>query len=306
MSEIEYQRIPKDLRHPAKTAMTHGWTIRQATANGYRIDSPGKKETFYIPFKCSNAQSEARRLMQKVTRAVMTEDNPLAQRMREELNDPKNTDRTIECSECGVEFVTTEGFDKHVDACAEALLARMEAASAAVKAEREQDKAITPPQVDRPAEGLPGYVKSARIPTPSHRPELTAELSGSGKMDNKEEDSNMGGNTGGYKRGPYNRREGIKPGISRAIYEAMRSRAQHRDEALSAYANAIGAMVEEKIGALTDAETKLGQIFDLLGMDPDAEARISDLQAKVNELSDENERVTGNLKSLKDLLSDIK
>lgn len=297
--DIEYHRLPKDLRHPARTAMTHEWTIRQATANGYRIDSPGKTETFYIPFKTGNAQSEARRLMQKVTRAVMTEDTPMSRQARKELNDPKNTDRTMECSECGVEFVTTEGFDKHVDACAEAARARLEA-------QRKAAEAITPPQEEKPAEGLPGYVKSARLPTPAHRPELTAKLSGSGKMDNKEEDSNMGGNTGGYKRGPYNRREGIKPGISRAIYEAMRSRSQHRDEALSAYANVIGGIVEEKIGALSDAETKLGQIFELLGMDPDAEATISDLQARVNELTDENERVTGNLKSLKDLLSDIK
>lgn len=297
--DIEYHRLPKDLRHPAKTAMTHDWTVRQATANGYRIDSPGKTETFYIPFKTGNAQSEARRLMQKVTRAVMTEDTPSSRLAREELNDPKNTDRTIECSECGVEFVTTEGFDKHVDACAEAAHARLEA-------EREASKAITPPQEERPAERVPGYVKSARIPTPAHRPELAAKLSGSGKMDNKEEDSNMGENTSGYKRGPYNRREAVKPGLSRAIYEAMRSRAQHRDEALSAYANAIGNMVEDKIGALSDAESKLSQIFDLLGMDPDTEATIADLQARVNELSDENERVTGNLKSLKDLLSDIK
>lgn len=297
--DIQYQRIPKDLRHPAKTAMTHGWTIRQATANGYRIDSPGKTENFYVPFKTNAAQMEARKLMQKITRAVMVEDTPMSKRVREELNDPKNTDRTIECGECGVEFVTTEGFDKHVDGCAEAVRARL-------AAEREATKAITPPQVERPAEGLPGYVKSARIPTPAHRPELTAKLSGSGKMDNKEEDSNMGENTVGYKRGPYNRREAVKPGISRAIYEAMRTRAQHRDEALSVYANIIGGIVEDKIGALSDAEAKLGQIFDLLGMDPDAEATISDLQARVNELTDENERVTGNLKSLKDLLSDIK
>lgn len=299
MGDIEYQRIPKDLRHPAKTAMTHGWTIRQTTANGYRIDSPGKSETFYIPFKTGAAQSEARRLMQKVTRAVMNEDTPISQQVREELNDPKHTDRTLECSECEVEFITTEGYNAHLDECIRATRARL-------AAEEEAAKAMTPPQEERPAEGLPGYVKSARIPTPAHRPELTAKLSGSGKMDNKEEDSNMGENTSGYKRGPYNRREGIKPGISRAIYEAMRTRTQHRGEALSVYANAIGSMVEEKIGALSDAETRLGQIFELLGVDPDAEAKVADLEARVNELSDENERVTGNLKSLKDLLSDIK
>lgn len=298
MTDIEYQRIPKDLRHPTKTAMTHDWTIRQVTANGYRIDSPGKTETFYVPFKTGNAQSEARRLMQKVTRAVMTEDTPMSAQVRKELNDPKNTDRTMECSECGVEFVTTEGFDRHVDGCAEAARTRLEAA-------QEAAKAITPPQVERPAEGLPGYVNSARIPTPAHRPELTAKLSGSGKMDNKEEDSNMGENTSGYKRGPYNRREAIKPGISRAIYEAMRTRTQHRGEALSVYANAIGDMVEEKVGALSEAESKLSQIFEVLGMDPEAEAKASNAVALAEELSAENERIKGDLKSIKELLGGI-
>lgn len=286
MSDIDYHRLPKELKHPTRVAIDNGWTVRQATQNGYRIDSPGKTENFYVPFKTGNATTEARHLMQKVTRSGLTEDTPESKRLIEELADPKNMNATLECSECDREFLSSEGYEAHWEGCMEAMRARL-------AAERAASKAITQPEVDEPSQG--------RAAPPVEQVSQLADSSGSGKLANKEEDS-MGGTEGGYKRGPYGRREIVKPGLSRALYEAMRTRSRHQDETLSVYANTIAAMIEqpgtEEYRLLDESESKLARIIDILGMDPE-------MSGKFEELVQENERLHTNLKTLKELFNGI-
>lgn len=300
MSDIQYRRLPKELKHPVKTAMDNGWRIIQATSNGYRIESPGKSENYYVPIKTKDGKAEARVLMRKVTRAVANEDTPQSRRVLAELNDPASTNATLECAHCDVEFVTTDGYNAHLGACIEAARARL-------AAEQEAGRAITPPEAESPPQAIPGYVNQQFKPVPPHRPDIPAKTaedpsksSGSGKIGNKEED-----NMGGIKRGPYNRREVVKSGLARALYEAMRKRSQHRDEALSVYANVIADMIQESgvdfdgLSVLDGAEGKLASIIDILGVD-------LDLMARAEALAAENERITSNLKSLRELLGDIK
>lgn len=276
MPEIDPQRVPKQLRDPLKVALRNGWTGRKRKhGGGYLMSSPLRTEKFYVPMTTNTADALAQKFMAGITRAVAAEDTPEHRKVLDELNDPKDINSTMQCTDCMQEFLTIDGFNGH----------DCPAGEARVRAELEARKDITPDEGDSPSEG--------HTEIPVSVTEDPSKSSGSGKMGNKEEDM-----TEGYVRGPYNRREAVKDGITRAIYEAMRQRRQHRDEALSVYANVIGTMVEEQIGALSDAETKLAAISDLLGLDPRA-------QTRVEELTEENERLATNLRTLKGLITDL-
>lgn len=96
----------------------------------------------------------------------------------------------------------------------------------------------------------------------------------------------------------------VKPGLARAIYTAMKSRSQHKGEATSTYANVIAEMVEESgidyaaPPILDDAQKKLDQIVNILGIDPEAIFEVAAMRA-------ENEQLRGSLRSLKELLTEL-
>lgn len=276
---VNLNRFPTALRVAIKEALESGWTFKKGGSGGLKMRSPKGTQWMHISPGSNIPDEVVKNLRTKMNRALIEEadDDIVAA-----AEDPKEYRVTTTCTICFTEFLSLDGFAAHQEAC-------HKRAAEALEAEQEASKAITQTDQDEPSQG--------RTEVPAEVTEDPIKSSGSGKMSNKEED-NMGGSKPGVKRGPYNRREAVKPGIARAIYEAMRQRSQHRDEALSTYANIIGAMVEEKVGALSDSEAKLAAIYEVLELDPSANDRADEMAAKVEQLE-------GDLKAIKDLLSGI-
>lgn len=287
-NRLDPNDLPGELRKAVKEALRLGWTAKRGGAGGWKLRSPGGTQWMHVAPASNIPDIVARDLRTKIGKAAMQEadDDLLAA-----LGDPKETSVTIVCTVCGMEFLATDGFLAHQTACSQA-------AYAAQQAEQEASKAITPPAVDDPSDGrtepLPGYVKSSRLPAPSHRPDFP-ETPDSSKMSTKEEDAVVEN-----KRGPYRNRKIVQPGLARALYEAMRSRTQRRDEALSIYANTLAEMMtdagfEYQEVILSDAERKIAKVFEALDIDVD-------MLTKGASLREENEQLRSDLTTLKELL----
>jgi len=285
--DLDPNSIRGALREAVKDAIGFGWTAKRVK-KGWRLRSPEGTQWMHLTPATRQPDQQARILKQKVQRALSSEkpsmDTALA------LDDP-NSNLNLECKDCGLEFLTLTGFQSPRHPC----WVRKSEASAD---EQEADKAIAPVEVVEPSEErtapLPGYVNSQFKPVPTHRPDLP-ETSDSGKMSNKEEDIVVEN-----KRGPYRQRKHVQPGLARALYEAMRSRSQRKDEALSLYANTLAEIMtdagfEYQEVILADAEAKIAKIFEVLGIDPA-------MLTKGAALSEENEQLRSDLTALKGLL----
>lgn len=294
--------LPGALRVAVKEALDSGWTAKKGGSGGWKLRSPGGTEWMHVSPGTNIPDNEAVKLRTKVKRASMNEAPP---DLVEAAKDPKQYQVTTHCSVCNTEFLAWDGFVAHQDDC-------HKAAAAALAAEEEASKAITPPVQDEPSEGpvlevpelptfdidrpIPGYTNSAQTPPKPHRPDLPKE-SDSGKMGSKEEVAVNGGN----KRGSYRKRQFVQEGMARALYKAMLQRRQYKDEALSKYANALAKIIDEsgfEYAVLDEAESKLAQIFEVLDIDP----AVAD---KVDELSAENKKLHENLDALRELINGI-
>jgi hypothetical protein len=287
-SRLDPNDLPGELRKAVKEALRLGWTAKRGGAGGWKLRSPGGTQWMHVAPASNIPDTVARDLRTKIGKAAMAEAD---EDLLAALDDPKETSVTIVCTVCEQEFLATDGFIAHQTACSQA-------AYAAQQAEQEASKAITPPMVDEPSEGrtepLPGYVNSARLPAPSHRPDFP-ETPDSSKISNKEEDM-----VESRKKRPYQWNV-VQPGLARALYEAMKSRSQHKGEATSTYANVIAAMIQETgidnstPPVLDDAQQKIDEILGVLGVDANLIADAQNMQA-------ENEKLRSDLTTLKDLL----
>lgn len=264
------------LREAVKDALAFGWTAKRGK-KGWRLRSPEGSQWMHLTPATSQPEQQARILKSRIQKALSSEQP--SQETVLALDDP-NSNLNLECKDCGLEFLTVTGFQSPRHPC----WARK---NEAVADEQEVDKAITPVEVVELSEGRTGPRESD--------PVESTETSDSSKMSNKEEDIVVEN-----KRGPYRKRKHVQPGLSRALYEAMRSRSQRKDEALSLYANTLAEIMtdagfEYQEVILADAEAKIAKIFEVLGIDPA-------MLTKGAALSEENEQLRSDLTALKGLL----
>jgi hypothetical protein len=301
MVVVDTHRIPKDLREVVRDAeRDFNWFVVSRKKNGYLLSSPGKTQTFYVPFSTHNPHLEAKRLRMAMAKAALTEGGPI-QEAAEKAMSKGGAHMQVECH-CGLTFLTMEAFDKH--ACTGGVDAPV-AGAATVMAT------------------IPLGVVS--VPSERHTEVAAGDSEpvrgsfGSGSMSNKEEDVVVKGE----KRGSYRKSAKVEPGIARAIYEAMRDRPQYKNEAHSAYANRIGGLVEAAlpkqpepvtagdvappapaaVGAalaaeLSEAREKLAKITEVLGIDVS-------VIAEAQELREKNARLKENVTALKGLFEGI-
>lgn len=274
--ELDPNSVKGALRDVVKDALEFGWTAKRGK-RGYRLRSPEGTQWMHLTPATSQPEQQARILRSKIRKALESE--RYTEDLIERLDDP-NSNVNLECPVCGLEFVTMTGFQSDRHPC----WARRGETSAG---ERDAVKAITPVEVVEPSEGHTEpqqLVDSELVDTPD-----------SSKMSNKEEDIVVEN-----KRGPYRRRKAVQPGLARDLYQAMRARSQHRDEALSVYANTLAEMMadagfEYQEVILSDAEAKIAKVFDVLGIDVE-------MLTKGAALREENEQLRSDLTTLKELL----
>ncbi len=282
--DIQSTRFPGALRQAVKEALEFGWTAKQG-GSGWKLRSPGGTEWIHVTPGSNIPDNIARDLRSKIAKAALTESTPQADDFRQKLEDPKDANGTVTCAECDTEFMTVAGFNGHEEGCRRRTRARLEA-------EQEASGPVVLVGDERPPEGHTEPAEPSVVEV--------SETPASSKMGNKEED--MTDSTKPPRKG-Y-RWHVVKPGLARALYTAMMARSRHKGEATSTYANVIAEMVEESGYSvemppeLTEAEEKLDQIIGLLGVDVEA-------LAGVDRLREENERLTGNLRDLRELLNGI-
>jgi hypothetical protein len=276
--------LPGALRVAVKEALDSGWTAKKGGSGGWKLRSPGATEWMHVAPGTNIPDNEARKLRTLVARALL---NEAPKDVVEAAKDPKEYGVTTTCTVCKREFLAWDGFVAHQDGC----LAAAAAAYAAEQEAKAAEEAAEIPEAPRP---LPGYNNSANLPTPSHRPDLP-KASDSGKMSNKEE---VVVNTGN-KRGSYRKRQYVREGLARALYEAMRKRSRTKTEALSTYANALAKIMDDDgfdYSALEDSESKLLAIMEVLDIDPTAGTKVAELEA-------ENQKLGDDLAAIKDLIN---
>jgi hypothetical protein len=268
--------LPGELRKAVKEALRLGWTAKRG-GSGWKLRSPGGTQWMHVAPATNIPDEQAQKLRTLIGKAAMAEAD---EDLLAALDDPKETSVTIVCTVCGKEFLATDGFIAHQTACAQA-------AYAAQQAEQEASKAITPLVVDEPSEGHTEPLETEVIES--------TKTSDSSKMSNKEEDM-----VESRKKRPYQWNV-VQPGLARAIYEAMKSRSQHKGEATSTYANVIAAIIQENgidnspPPVLDDAQQKIDEIVKVLGIDINVVTDAADALA-------ENEKLRSDLSTLKDLL----
>jgi hypothetical protein len=276
-SRLDPNDLPGELRKAVKEALRLGWTAKRGGAGGWKLRSPGGTQWMHVAPASNIPDIVARDLRTKIGKAAMAEAD---EDLLAALDDPKETSVTIVCTVCEQEFLATDGFIAHQTACSQA-------AYAAQQADQEASKAITPPMVDEPSEGRTEHLDMG--------PVESTKSSDSSKMSNKEEDM-----VESRKKRPYQWNV-VQPGLARALYEAMKSRSQHKGEATSTYANVIAAMIQETgidnstPPVLDDAQQKIDEILGVLGVDANLIADAQNMQA-------ENEKLRSDLTTLKDLL----
>jgi hypothetical protein len=274
--ELDPNSVRGALRDAVKDAIGFGWTAKRVK-KGWRLRSPEGTQWMHLTPATSQPDQQARILRAKVNKALSSEAPSLDTITA--LEDP-NSNLNLECAECGLEFLTATGFQSPRHAC----WARRGEASAD---EQEVVEPITPVEVIEPSEG---HTDARELD-----PVESTETPDSSKMSNKEEDIVVEN-----KRAPYRRRKAVQPGLSRALYEAMRSRSQRRDEALSIYANTLAKIMTEagfeyQEVILSDAEAKIARVFEVLDIDVD-------MLTKGASLREENEQLRSDLTTLKELL----
>lgn len=294
---IESTRMPSPLRAAVKEALEAGWTAKRG-GNGWKMRSPKGSQWMHIAPGTNIPEDQARSLRSKMTKAAILEGDP---EFIQALEDPTDGGATITCRRCEVEFLTPDGYEGHKYGCKKA----EEAALAALQA---VEAALVPEVNDGPPEGraepvvvdeveVPGYVRSARMPTPTHRPDIRTMSPTSDMLNIKEE---VVAESTNAPRGGYTWKV-VKPGLARALYEVMKSRSQHKGEALSTYVNVVAELVSESgiqytepPPGLDEAQVTLSKIALLLGVDTSIDTAA--LQA-------ENEQLRNDLSSLKELLT---
>jgi hypothetical protein len=276
---MDPSNLPGELRKAVKEALRLGWTAKRG-GSGWKLRSPGGTQWMHVAPATNIPDEQAQKLRTLIGKAAMAEAD---EDLLAALDDPKETSVTIVCTVCGKEFLATDGFIAHQTACSQA-------AYAARQAEQEASQAITPPVVDEPSEGHAGVLETEPIES--------TKTPDSSKMSNKEEDM-----VESRKKRPYQWNV-VQPGLARAIYEAMKSRSQHKGEATSTYANVIAAMIQESgidnsmPPVLDDAQQKIDEITKVIGIDVNM---IADAQA----MQSENEHLKQSLAALRDLLKGI-
>lgn len=299
---VDINRIPKDLREPAREAERgFKWNVVSRKKNGYLMSSPGGTETFYIPFKTNNPVLEAKRFRMAMAKAALTEGGSI-QEIAEKALVEQGAHMQVECSGCDQTFLTMEGYKKHP--CPGGHVAPLADAEATVDTSHQGEG-------ERPAEGHTEPV--------SEDGEPVRGSFGSGSMSNKEEDMVVKGE----KRGSYRKSAKVEPGLARVIYETLRDSPQWKTEASSAYANRIADKVATKVSAqempepagavpsasdeevaalaaeLADAREALARITQALGIDMSA-------LEEAQELREKNRLLQENLGTLGELLEGIK
>lgn len=269
------------LREAVKEALEMGWTAKRGKS-GFKLRSPGGSKWMHVTPSTNIPDYEARNLRSKIRRAFLDENQP---DVLEALDDPQEHGVTVECKLCHVEFLTWDGFAAHQEEC-------NKAHSAPPAADEDPEEGIVQPEGVEPSEGR------TEAPAPEvSKPNMSV---GFDTISNKEEDVTETNNSA---RGGYTWNV-VKPGLARALYTAMKSRSQHKGEATSTYANVIAGMVEEAgidfgyVPATDEAQAKILKIVEILGVDPMA-------QTEVETLREDNDRLVGQLKTLKELLSDL-
>ena len=274
--ELDPNSVKGALRDVVKDALEFGWTAKRGK-RGYRLRSPEGTQWMHLTPATSQPEQQARILRSKIRKALESE--RYTEDLIERLDDP-NSNVNLACPECGLEFVTMTGFQSDRHPC----WTRRSEASAG---EQEVVKAITPMEVVEPSEG--------RTEPLDMGPVESTKSSDSSKMSNKEEDM-----VESRKKRPYSWNV-VQPGLARALYDAMKSRSQHKGEATSTYANVIAAMVQETgidnsmPPVLDDAQQKIDEILGVLGVDANMIEDAQNMQA-------ENEKLRSDLTTLKDLL----
>jgi hypothetical protein len=267
------------MRDAVKDALDLGWTAKRGGKGGWKLRSPGGTQWMHVSPATNIPDHQANMLRSKMAKAALMETTPQSEDLRVALNDPKQGAVTMVCTACKVEFLTWDGFVAHQQRCVTANPAAWQ------DVEEESDE----PEADSPSEGRTERAETDDV-------EKT-ETSVSGKMSNKEEV-----NMGGAGRGRYRKSQSVQPGLARAIYEAMRQRSNHKNEALSVYANVIAGMVIEsgieieELPGMSDAEVKLQAVITALGIDIDA-------LGEVDTIRDENKRLKDLLATWKELVA---
>lgn len=280
-NSINLNRFPTPLRVAIKEAFESGWTWKKGGSGGLKMRSPKGTQWMHISPGSNIPDEVVKNLRTKMNRALIEEADV---DIVAAAADPKEYRVTTTCTVCFTEFLSIEGFAAHQEAC-------HERAAAALAAEEEADKGITPVEVVEPSEG--------HAEAPEQEPYEPHMSEGFDTIGTKEEDVTENSSA----RGGYTWNV-VKPGLARALYTAMKSRSQHKGEATSTYANVIAGMVEEAgidfgyIPAMEEAQAKILKISEVLGLDPMAQLEVDTLRA-------DNERLAGQLQTLKELLSDL-
>jgi hypothetical protein len=259
----DVNRFSNELRDAIKEALEVGWTAKKAKS-GWKLRSPGGTKWMHVTPGTNIPETEAKKLRAAVRRAQVLE----------------VTDE--------VKFMTWTGYAAHQEACQETHEKGAHAAS------EEPDEGITLPEVFE--------VPEMDVAGPFDDVEESQKSNDSAIMNSKEED-NLVDSKGRADRGGYTWNH-VRPGLARDLYEAIKSRSRHKGETDSKYANALAEIIE-KTGEnyvpraeLEDAQQKLLQIMEVLGVDPTA-------SREVEALREELERKSEQLKALKELLADL-
>jgi hypothetical protein len=280
----DLNRFSTELRDAIREALEVGWTAKKAKS-GWKLRSPGGTKWMHVTPGTNIPETEAKKLRAAVRRAQVLE---VTDEVIEALEDPKTADATVKCDLCEVEFMTWTGYAAHQEACQE------EHEKGAYAASEEPDEGITLPEVfEAPETDVAG---------PFDDVEESQKSNDSAIMNSKEED-NLVDSKGRADRGGYTWNH-VRPGLARDLYEAIKSRSRHKGETDSKYANALAEIIE-KTGEnyvpraeLEDAQQKLLQIMEVLGVDPTASREMEALRGEL-------ERKSEQLKALKELLADL-
>lgn len=332
--------VPAGLRKAVSEALRLGWTAKKSGQGGWRIHSPKGTQRFYIPITAKDPDALATVLRSKMSKAYLTEKSAfhpslpegivnavmpaVEATLAEGVSIQPGTSPTSVCPDCEVEFLTWEAFAAHQKACQERVAAEREAIEEKIlslysegNAFKDIASAVNLPldEVEEIIAALTEGAEQVEVPeegddvvVPSEgRTEDVPEQTQSGTIAHEEETltDTEEVRVPKQKRGSWTLT--TNDPLHRALYVALREAPRRANETDSKWARRLADCFMEKdlLAEVlpefepTDevsASRMLAQIRVLVGAD-----EADGLKAKVEELTEANERLRTTLTTFADL-----
>lgn len=295
--------VPAGLRKAVKEALDQGWTAKKSGSGGWFIRSPKGTQKFFIPITAKDPDALAKVLRSKINKAYLRESGGIGpdyksipgaverlSRLQEVIIQngvviQQGPDPTLICPDCDGEWVEIDGFIGHQEQCQANVRARLAA---------EQEQAV-------PEEG------DDVVEPPEERTEDVPEQPQSGTIAHEEETltDTEEVRVPKQKRGSWTLT--TNDPLHRALYVALREAPRRANETDSKWARRLADCFMEKdllAEVLPEFEPTdevsasrvLAQIRVLVGAD-----EADGLKAKVEELTEANERLRTTLTTFADL-----